>query len=289
MTKPNRQHIMMLLVGVLTTGAGVGCVSQQEYDSVSDTNMTYQQRLEELQQENRTLQSSLDRKTNRVTELEAEVSSYRSTRGEIQDRISRLQEQQRNMRQRLGTMNLNLVDPDTDRALAALAAQNPELIEYDGNNGMIRFKSDLTFGSGSDVVKETAAGAIAQLGEILASATSQGYDLHVIGHTDNQLISNPATKRNHPTNRHLSVHRAISVSEMMQRYGIPADKILVAGWGSNRPAVPNNPKGGTAANRRVEIFVMASNFDSNQGGAANDASNSTTATADEPERSFPMK
>jgi flagellar motor protein MotB len=288
MIKIQRHHTLMLLTAALTTGTGVGCVSQQEYDSVSDTNMTYQSRLEELHQENGSLQSSLDRKSHRLSELENEAGSLRTTRGELDSRISTLQNQQRTIRERLGSMNLNLMHPETDRALSALAAANPKLIAYDGQTGMIRFTSDLTFGSGSDVVKSTAADALGQLGQILADASTSGYEIEVIGHTDNQRISNANTRRNHPTNRHLSVHRAIAVSEMLQKYGVAADKVLVAGWGSNRPLMENNAKGGTAENRRVEIFVVMGSGEYTASADASEAA-SQTVDAEESDRSFPMK
>ncbi len=287
MIRINRKHALMLLAAALATPAGVGCVSQQEYDSVSDTNMTYQARLEERQQELNTLQNTIDRKAAHISDLESEVGQLRSTRGDLDSRITSLQNQHRNIRKRLGTMNLNIMHPETDRALSNLATANPQLIAYDGSTGMIRFTSDLTFGSGSDVVKASAADALGRLGEILANAASSGYEIEVIGHTDSQRISNPSTKRSHPTNRHLSVHRAIAVSEMLQKYGLPADKVLVAGWGANRPLIENNPKGGTAENRRVDIFVVASSNSSSA--TASTPSSAATADADDSDRSFPMK
>ena len=46
-------------------------------------------------------------------------------------------------------MALKALDPATDQALRDLAAQYPDLVVYDPDRGMIRFTSDLTFGSGS--------------------------------------------------------------------------------------------------------------------------------------------
>lgn len=37
--------------------------------------------------------------------------------------------------------------------------------------------------------------------------------------------------------------------------GIAASKIEAAGWGEERPLVPNAPNGNTPANRRVEIYL----------------------------------
>ncbi len=79
--------------------------------------------------------------------------------------------------------------------------------------------------------------------------------IRVVGHTDSQPISNPATRQRFANNRVLSVFRAIAVSEALQMRASLAtvSRSLV---GPHRPAVANNPTGGTAANRRVEIFVV---------------------------------
>jgi chemotaxis protein MotB len=76
----------------------------------------------------------------------------------------------------------------------------------------------------------------------------------IMGHTDAQKIS-PGTAQRHPTNVHLSAHRAISVRSALGSMGVPSDKMFVAGWGEFRPVAANGPKGECAANRRVEIYL----------------------------------
>lgn len=251
---------------VVVCGIGLGgCVNQGEYDSVAESNMTYQSRIEQLHQENRTLQATLDRKQVRIDELESEMGGLRTSREDLSGRISDAQAQQRRIRERLANLRLGGVDPETDRALQRLADSNPNLIAYDADRGMVRLTSDLTFDSGSDVVKDGAKATLKMLAEIMMTANAQAYDLHVVGHTDNQRISNPATRAKHPTNRHLSVHRAIAVSESMQSFGLPANRILTGGWGEQHPAVPNRATGGTPENRRVEIFMVPSETGSSAG------------------------
>ncbi len=41
---------------------------------------------------------------------------------------------------------------------------------------------------------------------------------------------------------------------------MPGARVEIAGWGEYRPMVPNSSKGGTAANRRVEIYVVPSAY-----------------------------
>jgi hypothetical protein len=58
----------------------------------------------------------------------------------------------------------------------------------------------------------------------------------------------------HPTNMHLSAHRAISVRDALVSDGVTANRMQVAGYGEFRPIVPNGANG-AAQNRRVEIFL----------------------------------
>jgi flagellar motor protein MotB len=90
----------------------------------------------------------------------------------------------------------------------------------------------------------------------------------------------------HPTNRHLSAHRAIAVARALEQGGVPGDRIMIAGWGEYRPTAPNNPRGGTPANRRVEIYLVASTGDM---GMSVDAMSAEEAAPAEDRRRAPMK
>src|SRR5262249_4657089 len=100
-----------------------------------------------------------------------------------------------------------------------------------------------------------AQAALDALSKILTSGAASAYQVVIEGHTDSQKIANPTTLKNHPTNRHLSAHRAISVIDELGKMGVPSDRMLAAGWGEFHPAVQNNANGNTPANRRVEIFL----------------------------------
>ena len=82
------------------------------------------------------------------------------------------------------------------------------------------------------------------------------FDLIIARHTDNDPIK--YSKNLHATNWHLSAHRAISVLEMMVQNGISPKRLSARGFGEQRPIQSNDTKEGKAANRRVEIYVVAS-------------------------------
>jgi len=81
--------------------------------------------------------------------------------------------------------------------------------------------------------------------------------IRVEGHTDNQPIGKPETKKRFPTNWHLSAARALSVLMELKKLGISEDRMYAAGYGEFCPEVPNAPgRKGAAKNRRVQIAIM---------------------------------
>ena len=134
-------------------------------------------------------------------------------------------------------------------------AEKEEMVTYDPVKGIVKFKSDLLFKSGSDAVMPTAAAAVKALSTILNSREAADFDIIIAGHTDDQPIR--FAKANHPTNWHLSVHRAISVLNIMSANSVAQSRMSVRGFGELRPIVPNNPGNkGNAQNRRVEIYIV---------------------------------
>ena len=132
-----------------------------------------------------------------------------------------------------------------------------EMVSFDESSGMLKFKSDLVFSSGSDQVTSKAVGPIKELCKIINSTDGKKFDVIIVGHTDNVPIQKPSTRALHPTNWHLSVHRAISVLNVMTANQVSPKRLSAKGFGEYRPFVENTPgKKGTAANRRVEILIV---------------------------------
>lgn len=247
-----RRAALVAMVG-MTAGLG-GCISQADYDRVLVENRT-------LTNRNQELRASLD-------ECEAARSALGGTRQTGDQTISQLTAQlnekdallddyesrMRQLEQQMQGLSFGPLDAATDAALADLASRYSNLLSYDSAQGMLRFNSDLTFGSGSDVVSAGAKQTLNSLASILKGSAASQYDLVIVGHTDSQRIG-ATTAQKHPTNMHLSCHRAISVRRELASLGISESKIQAAGWGDQRPLVPNTANGNTPANRRVEIYL----------------------------------
>ncbi|MEM1331078.1 MAG: OmpA family protein [Planctomycetota bacterium] len=239
----------------LLAGAGVGCVSQEQYDNVTETNRTLEDRNQQLVaelEESKGLNAQYEQDRARS---ERALADLRSNNAELIRQRNDSDQALRDFEQRLGEVAFGPLDPETDRALAALDREAGDLIEYDAEQGRLRFASDLTFGSGSDQLSQTAKDGLGRLAEVLKSSDGLQYEIVVVGHTDSVPISNPGTRQRHPTNVHLSAHRAISVRSQLVQMGVPATRIGIMGWGEHRPAVQNNARGGTAQNRRVEVYL----------------------------------
>ncbi|MFI5379681.1 MAG: flagellar motor protein MotB [Tepidisphaerales bacterium] len=161
--------------------------------------------------------------------------------------------------------------PEQSSALEAFARQYPDLLEYDASRGVVKFKSDVTFPTGSDVLGPRAQEAISKFGHLLNSNTFRNYDFFVAGHTDNQPVKHEATIRaGHKDNWYLSAHRAISVAHALFSQGIGQNRLGVQGFAEQRPIASNATADGQARNRRVEVVILPTQA---RGGAVQTASN----------------
>lgn len=251
-----RLGLTAAVIGIAGLALG-GCVAQDQYDTTTTMVDSLEAQNARLLQEKQTAESIASRRAERIGELEAAVASKDRQIGTLSSRLDGLTSNLGDLESRLGNVNVGpALDAQTDMALRQLASRYPELLQYDAERGMIRVASDLTFNSGSDSLRDGAQEGLRQLARTLSGESASGYVLRVVGHTDSQPISNPATRQRFANNRVLSVFRAMAVSEALQAAGYPANRVEVAGWGPHRPTVQNNPTGGTAANRRVEILVV---------------------------------
>jgi len=249
------RRIVRVGLAVLVTGLGLGgCANQQSLDQALDENRSLKNSMNEMQSVNSQLKNENELLQRSRISNEAALAQYKQINDELAKKLAAAGIDLNELNKRLGSLQLGPLDSDTDSALAALAAQYPDLIKYDAAHGMLRFASDLTFDSGQDRVKEGAGASLTALAKILSSGAASAYEVMVVGHTDAQPIS-ANTAKNHPTNLHLSCHRAISVRNALAAQGVPKNKMFASGWGEERPLVPNGPRGNTQQNRRVEIFL----------------------------------
>lgn len=248
---------MLGISGLVLSAAMLGgCVNQGEYDRMYETNSALSARNAELQRERDEARTALTNLQKTYSSSSGATSELQRQNDELRRLLAQAQQDLTAMEAGLAQLNFGPLPAEVSQALTALADQYPDLVKFDAARGMLRFAADLTFDSGSDNVKDQAKQALGALAQILTSSAASSYDVVIEGHTDSQRISQPSTRQKHPTNRHLSAHRSISVIEELIKMGVQPERTMAAGWGEYRPAVPNAPGGNTPANRRVEIFLV---------------------------------
>ena len=136
-------------------------------------------------------------------------------------------------------------------------AKGSDLVSFDANRGIVKFKSDLLFKTGSDEVEPAAAEAVKALCKILNTEQAREFDIIIVGHTDDLPILAPDTVPNTPptgTFRHTGRYQVLNV---MTSNGIVSERASIRGFGEFRPIVPNEPGNkGNPQNRRVEIYIV---------------------------------
>lgn len=105
---------------------------------------------------------------------------------------------------------------------------------------------NLTFETGSDVIKDESFEALDNLARLLNA--KKNYLVSIEGHTDN--IGDPAI------NLSLSKRRAQAVKKYLISKGIDGKRLFADGFGSSRPIASNAAPEGRKKNRRVEFLIM---------------------------------
>ncbi len=238
---------MILAVAAMLS---LGCVAQREADDLKTLYRNSQEQVVELQE--------------RLAEAQARIAALMGEAGSESDALAsaiaerdRLQAALADAEERLRNAGAVALPAELDDALSQLAGANPQLMSYDAERGMVKLRSDLTFALGSADVSAGATNTLGSLARIFNSPAAAQYEVRVVGHTDNVPIKNVGTRAKHPTNWHLSVHRAISVMQVLGKAGVPQNRMSVAGYGEHQPVVANPAAGGAEANRRVELFLVA--------------------------------
>jgi outer membrane protein OmpA-like peptidoglycan-associated protein len=132
-----------------------------------------------------------------------------------------------------------------DRQAAALKKNMPEAeVVRDGDKVYVALPSGILFDLGKDALKP---GAKESLSKAAATLKDSQTNIIIQGHTD----STGSDAINQP----LSQRRADRVREFLVSQGVPASKMTAVGYGSSRPAVPNDSETNRALNRRVQLEI----------------------------------
>ena len=149
-----------------------------------------------------------------------------------------------------------------DKAKAeAEAVKNAQVESVTDANGLqavkVTFDSGILFSTGSSTLAPEAKTSLQQFSQVLKN--NSGCDVAIQGYTDNAGWKNSTAAQSVEKNKALSLDRATSVSSYLLGLGVPSSQIKsVDGLGEANPVADNSTAAGKAQNRRVEVYMYAS-------------------------------
>ena len=155
-----------------------------------------------------------------------------------------------------------IIGKKMDKAKAeAEAVQNAQVESVTDANGLqavkVTFDSGILFTTGSSTLSSTAKNSLTQFSNVLKS--NADCDVSVQGYTDNAGWKNSTAEQSAQKNLNLSQQRAQAVTNFLQSLGVNSSQIRsTTGYGEANPVADNSTAAGKAQNRRVEVYMYAS-------------------------------
>jgi chemotaxis protein MotB len=242
--------------------AALGCVSQEKYNALKLDRDQYAERLGTAERDSRASAAEAEAYKRQLESIGRGSSDQVGLITNLTQQVSDLQRENDELNRKYAEamarpIGVSMLPQPLNDALQQFANQNPDLVDFDSARGVVKFKSDVTFATGSAEVTPKAQEAITRFAAILNSSAAANYELMVVGHTDNQRVVNPQTiRQGHKDNWYLSAHRAIAVGETLARESVSSSRLEMAGCGEERPIASNATDAGRSQNRRVEVLIL---------------------------------
>ena len=142
------------------------------------------------------------------------------------------------------------VSPVLQAAKQRLDRQGVEL-KQEQRGLVISIPQAVLFASGQGAINPKALPMVAQIADVLRDIPNK---VILVGHAD----ATPIHSQRFRSNWELSADRSLRLLELLtQQYGIAEERLSVASQGSYSPKGRNDTQDGRAANRRVEIVILA--------------------------------
>ncbi|HWI25797.1 MAG TPA: peptidoglycan -binding protein [Stellaceae bacterium] len=213
-----------------------------------------------------------------AAQREAKLSEAQTTVDQLNQQILALRQQLQQIAAALDASEAKAKDQQVQiadlgkRLNAALASKVEELARYRseffgrlravlGDRPDIRvvgdrfvFQSEVLFALGSADLSDNAKKQLLPVAQALKDISSKippdiNWVLRVDGHTDKR----PITTAQFPSNWELSTARAISVVRFFMDQGIPANRLVAAGFGEYQPLDTGDTEAAYRRNRRIEL------------------------------------
>lgn len=156
-----------------------------------------------------------------------------------------------------------LIGKKMDKAAEqAKEIEGAQVEQVTDNNGLqavkVTFDSGILFNTSSAVLSSNAKAALSKFANNVLKQNSD-MDVNVYGYTDNQGWKNSTAEQSVQKNLNLSQERAQSVASYLLSCGASSSQIkTVEGLGESNPVADNSTAAGRQENRRVEVYMYAS-------------------------------
>ena len=149
-----------------------------------------------------------------------------------------------------GTLIGRKMDKAAEAAKQVEGAQVQEITDVNGLPAVkVTFDSGILFGFNSSKLSDEAKSSLTAFAEVLKSTPDA--DVAILGHTDNV-----GTEK---ANQSVSEKRAKAVAEHLKSQGVEEKQLKdVLGMNFSQPIASNDTEEGRAQNRRVEVYMYAS-------------------------------
>lgn len=156
-----------------------------------------------------------------------------------------------------------LIGKKMDKAAEQAAkVEGAKVEQVTDNNGLqavkVTFDSGILFNTGSSTLSNSAQASLSKFtNNVLKQNPTM--DVAVYGYTDNVGWKNSTAEQSAQKNKDLSQSRAQSVASYMLSCGAASSQIKsVEGYGEANPISDNSTAAGREQNRRVEVYMYAS-------------------------------
>lgn len=156
-----------------------------------------------------------------------------------------------------------LIGKKMDKAAEqAKEIEGAQVEQVTDNNGLqavkVTFDSGILFNTSSAVLSSNAKASLSKFANNVLKQNPD-MDVNVYGYTDNQGWKNSTAEQSVQKNLNLSQERAQSVASYLLSCGASSSQIkTVEGLGESNPVADNSTAAGRQENRRVEVYMYAS-------------------------------
>jgi len=273
------------LTSLLSLEKGRAQSAEEEIAALRATLGSLRQENEELAEQGNLGDEQASRAQNRINILTSKLEDQQGATQEALARVDRLNQQILALRRQIAALNQALEASEAkarnsqdrirdlgQRLNAALARQVQELQSYRSDFfGRLRellrgredirvvgdrfvFQSEVLFPSGSADLTFEGNAAMNDLAAAISDLTRTipeeiDWAIQVDGHTDAQ----PINSAQFPSNWELSTARAIAVVRYLISQGVPAERLVAAGYGEFQPLDTGTDAASLRRNRRIEL------------------------------------